>query len=438
MADKLGTPLMPHQRQVLDVGLETDPETGLFAYREVIVTMPRQMGKTVLIFSVELDRCCMWWERQRVIYSAQTGTDARRKLIEDQKPMLKASPLWGAVAKVREAQGNESFVFKNGSLITVNAKSEESGHGFAVDLGVVDEAWKDEDNRREQSMVPAMNTRPWAQLWVCSTQGTARSAYLNRKTEVGRHAAEVDKGRGIAYFEWSIPEEADIEDPEVWWQYLPALGWTITPAAVAHALESMEELEWRRAYGNQQTKQATHRVIPLPIWDSAQDALAEVARDRRVYFGLDVHPERTSGAIAASDGRVVELVAHEQGTGWLAERAKAVHERWGGQFVIDGGGPAASLVDDLESAGVPVLQLSNADVVKACARMYDNLADGRVMVRTAPALDAAVEGLAKRPVGDRFVWSRSVSTTDITPFYAATLALGVSPEREAAPLAAWT
>lgn len=429
---------MPHQRQVLDVGLEIDPDTGIFAYREVIVTMPRQMGKTVLIFSVELDRCTMWPERQRVIYSAQTGTDARRKLIEDQKPVLKASPLWAAVAKVREAQGNESFVFKNGSLITVNAKSEESGHGFTVDLGVVDEAWKDEDSRREQSMVPAMNTRPWAQLWVCSTQGTARSNYLNRKTEVGRHAATIDKGTGIAYFEWSIPEDADIEDPEVWWQYLPALGWTITPAAVAHALETMDEQEWRRAYGNQQTKVLTSRVIPATIWEAVQDPGAEVARDGRVHFGLDVHPERSSAAIAASDGRVLELVAHEAGTGWLVDRASTLRDRWGGRFVIDGGGPAASLVSDLEGAGLPVVQLSNAEVAKACARMYDNLADGRVTVRTAPAFDLAVEGLAKRPLGDRFVWARQVSATDITPFFAATLALGASPEREVEPLAAWT
>lgn len=432
---------MPHQRLIVDVGLEIDPETELPAYREVIVTMPRQMGKTITIFTVELERCLMRARPQRVLYTAQTGGDARKKLLDEpdgKVPLLKRSRLWPTVAKVHQAQGNEGVAFKNGSRISLAASSQESGHGFTLHLGVIDECWADTDDRREQAMVPAMNTVPDAQIWVVSTQGTEASVFLNRKRELGREAAAADRGAGIAYFEWSIPEDEDISDPEVWWRYLPALGWTITPEAVAHALESMEEAEWRRAYANQPTRAVSSRLIPQAVWEAAQDNQAEVARGGRVNFGLDVHPDRTSAAIAASDGRVVELVAYGDGTGWLVERAQGLRDRWGGRFIIDGGGPAASLVADLEGAGLPVVQLSNADVAKACARMYDNLADGRVTVRTAEAFDAAVEGLAKRPVGDRFVWSRQASATDITPFFAATLALGASPEREIEPLAAFT
>lgn len=430
---------MPHQQRIWDTALEIDPDTGVFAYREVIVTMPRQQGKTVVIFGVELERCTMWPEPQRVIYSAQTGTEARKKILQDQWPMLKRSPMRSAVLKVHQAQGMEGFDFKSGSLISVAAKSEESGHGFTVDLGIVDEAWKDEDNRREQSMVPAMNTRPWAQLWVVSTQGTERSLYLNRKRDVGRSAAAADRGTGIAYFEWSIPDDADIADPEVWWEYMPALGWTIQPAAVAHALETMDEAEWRRAYGNQMKRDSQcERVIPAVVWETAQDPTAEVARDCPVCFGIDVHPDRTSVAIVASDGRTIELVAHEAGTGWVVDRARALRERWGGRFVIDGGGPAGSLADGLQEAGVALLQMQTAEVAKACARMYDGLADGKVQVRTAPAFDLAVASLATRPLGDRFIWDRRVSGADITPFFAATLALGATPEKETELMAAWT
>ena len=54
--------------------------------------------------------------------------------------------------------------------------------------------------------------------------------------------------------------------------------------------------------------------------------------------------------------------------------------------------------------------------------IYNAIADGKVKFRTNVAFDAAVAGLAKRPVGDRFAWSRSTSIADITPFNAATLA----------------
>lgn len=414
---------MPWQQQVLDVGLEIDPETGFFAYREVVVTVMRQQGKTAgIVLPVEVDRCTMWPERQRVIYTAQTGSDARKKLLEDQVPVIKNSALSALIQKVHQAQGNEGILWKNGSRIGLAASSKDAGHGFTVDLGILDECWNDEDDRREQAMLPAMNTRPWAQIWLTSTQGTEASTYLNRKVETGRHAATTDKGTGIAYFEWSLPEDCDIENPETWWDYMPALGWTIQPAAVAHALETMEEPEWRRAYGNQRTRSELERIIPLSLWEAVRSTSAEVDRSGLVYLAIDVLPDRAAGAIAASDGITVELVDHRPGTGWIVERTQALMEKWNVRVVLDGGGPAASVADDLAAAGIEVTRMNSADVAAACACMYDAIADARVTIRAHELLDRAVDGLAKRPIGDRFIWARSTSLSDITPLMAATLA----------------
>lgn len=379
-----------------------------------------------VILPVELDRCLMWAERQRVIYTAQTGSDAREKLLNDQVPAIEKS--FGAlVRQVYRAKGEESIRFKNGSGIELAASSEDAGHGFTVDLGVLDECWADEDDRREQAILPAMITRPWAQMWLTSTQGTERSTFLNSKTELGRAAASEDRGTGIAYFEWSIPEDADIENPETWWAHMPALGYTIQPAAIAHALQSMvrdgNEAEWRRAFGNQRTHSISERVIPDVTWDAVCDPAAEVARDAAsVTFGLDVHPERSSAAIVASDQSVCELIDHRPGTGWVLERAKSLSEKWRGTFVIDGNGPALSLADDLENENIPVKRLSTPETAAACGRMYDAIADMRVKFRTAEQFDIAVAGLAKKPMGDRFIWARQASMADITPFFAACLA----------------
>ncbi len=412
---------MPWQRLVVDVGLEIDPETGLPAYRELIITVMRQNGKTALFLAMETERCTVWKEKQRVIYTAQTGTDARDKLLEDQVPVLE-SKMARYIRRVYRAKGEEAVSFVNGSRIQLAASSEKSGHGATIDLGVLDECWADDDNRREQSIVPMMNTRPAAQLILCSTQGTERSVYLNRKTEIGRAAAKENKGSGIAYFEWSIPEDEDIENPEIWWEYMPALGWTIQPNVVAHALRTMDESEWRRAYGNQPTKSMSERIIPVSLWEAVNSANAMVERSGLVYFAVDVLPDRASASIAASDGKQVELVDHRSGTGWVVERVKSLMESWNARVVVDGGGPAASIADDLTAAGVDVERMSNAEVAAACASMYDAIADQKVQIRSHPLLDEAVGGLAKRPVGDRFIWSRSASQTDITPFMALTLA----------------
>ena len=413
---------MPHQRLIADVALEINPATGLPAYREIGVTMPRQSGKTSLLLPVEIDRCTMWGDNRRVVYTAQTGLEARKKLIEDQVPVLEKSDLAGVVTVCHKGIGNESVVFLNGSRIGLTASGQESGHGFTISMGIADECWADEDHRREQAMLPAMVTVADAQFWVASTMGTEQSTYLNRKVESGRHAVEVDSGEGIAYFEWSVPPDEDVYDEEVWWQFMPALGWTIGPAAIRHAAESMEETEFRRAYCNQQTKMEHDRIIPAALWDAVQMPNVNVDQSGSVALAIDVLPDRSWGSIVASDGQIVGLVDQKPGTGWIVERVKKLSETYSATFVVDNGGPAASVADDIEAAGCNVERYGLPDVAAACAGLYDAIADKRVTFRTDPGFDAAIVGLAKRPLGDRFIWSRQGSQSDITPIVAASLA----------------
>jgi hypothetical protein len=417
---------MPWQQLVSDVGLEYDPLTGLLAYREIVVTVMRQSGKSTLILSLESERCLMWGPNQRVAYTAQTGWDARRKVIDDHAPVLMASPLSKAVKRVLRGAGSEGIIWENGSRVDVMASSVAAGHGRVLDLGVIDEAFDDEDDRREQAILPAMATKPNAQLAVVSTAGTDKSIYLLRKVEAGRHAAEADRGSGIAYFEWSIPDDADVDDPEVWWQFMPALGRTITEPVVAHARQTMSDLEFRRGFCNQWTAPEHERVIPLEVWGRVCDPLAAPAGQLR--FGLDVLPDQSAGAITSAGGGAIELVDHRPGTSWMVERAEALASNWKGVIVVDGGGPAVPVADELERRGVKVARLANAEVAAASMAIYNAIADNKVAFRTHDDFDTAVAGLAKRPFGDRFAWSRSISFADITPFMAATLAFTPAAE----------
>lgn len=414
--------MMPWQRMVADVIGEVDAASGRLAYREAWVSVPRQQGKTTLVLSTETERCITWTEPQRVAYTAQTGFEAKTKLLEDQVPMVQASPLGRFLAKVRRAQGDWGVDWAMGSRIDVIGSSGSAGHGRVIDLGVLDEAWKDDDDRREQAILPAMVTRPDAQLLGVSTMGTDASLYLNRKVAAGREAAAEDSGSGLAYFEWSVPEDADVDDPEVWWAHMPALGWTITEDAVRHARETMEDGEFRRAFGNQQTK-ASERVIPEAVWLAVQDA--DAAPQQNIQFGVDVNADRTGAAIVASDGEAVEMVAAGDGTQWVVGWFTGSASRAGTPVVVAQNSPAGSLVDDLERAGVRVRAVAPQDEAAAAGRFYDAVADARLRVRPVDGrLDEAVAGAAVRRVGDRFVWSRQQSAADVSPLIAATLAFG--------------
>lgn len=290
---------MPWQRMIADVGLELDPITGLPAYREIVVTVMRQSGKSVLLLSFQLDRCLSWDGLRRCAYTAQSGFDARKKLLRDYVPIIKRSRLWPAVEHVRQSQGDEGLTFVDSSEIAVVASNLSAGHGRSWDLGVIDEAFDDEDDRREQAIVPALATRADGQLLVASTAGTSRSSYLRRKVETGRIASELDSGSGIAYFEWSIPDDADIDDPEVWWRYMPALGWTITPEAVAHARQSMSDNEFRRGFGNQWVPE-TDTWLPPGVWVACRDS-RPIPEGAEVVLGFDGSWSNDSTAIVAAE-----------------------------------------------------------------------------------------------------------------------------------------
>lgn len=407
---------------VADVGLELLPGTMIPAYREVVVTVPRQNGKTTLVLSWEIQRAVGWGVRQAIAYTMQTGKDARTKLLKDQVPVItaKEAPVRMAIDRVLRGAGDTEIKFKNGSRIFPVNTSEDSGHGLILDLAVIDESWADEDDRREQSLLPAMLTKPSAQILNISTAGTEKSVFLKRKVDAGRAAVADGVTEGICYFEWSAEEGSDPDDPATWYSCMPALGYTITEQSVRHMQSTMSPGDWLRAGLNQWTV-SEERVIPLAKWEAV--CSADAKPDGKIAFALDVNPERSAAALAVADPKgTIEIVQHAPGVGWVVDDVAEKAKQWSAPVVIDTYGPAASFIADLESAGVTVVGYATADVAKACATFYDSIADGKVAIRRSAALDLAAAAVRRRQTGDVWLWGRRSSEEDVSPMIAATLA----------------
>lgn len=436
VAAELGQPLMPWQQQVADVGLELLPD-GRPAYRAVRFTVPRQSGKTTLILGWEVQRALGWAQRlgapQRIVYSAQTGKDAREKLLEDQWPLLAPKKQKMGISKVVRTNGSEAIVWKNGSRLVLLASGAESGHGKTVDMAVKDELFADEDLRRDQAVNPAMATKPFAQELTASTMGTDASVALNAEVKSGREAVEADTGSGIAYFEWSADPEADPADPATWWRCMPALGRTISLEVVEHAWATLEFDEFRRAYLNIPTASGV-TVFPPSSWAAVCDSDVEATGE---VFAFDVNPERSAaGIVAVGPGPVVEVVDFHPGTGWLVARLTELAGRYPkARFALDRNGPAGAFIDDLERFKVPLVPLDAGEVVRATGKFYDLVVDAGLTVRSNADLDVAVAGAQKRLVGDSFAWGRKSSASDISLLVAATVGVWVqsAPAEEMVP-----
>jgi hypothetical protein len=416
---------MPWQRLVGDVAGEIEPSTGLPAYREVRVTVPRQSGKTSLILVVEVDRCIAWGPGQRVLYAAQDRNNSRSKW-EEQGELMAHTPLAKAM-RMRRQTGLERMVFPaTGSTVGITASGESSGHGQTLDLGVIDEAFAQRDERLVQAFRPAMLTRPSAQLWIVSTMGTEESIFLHDRIDDGRARVEADERSGVAFFEWSAADEDDPDDPATWWGCMPALGHTITENVIRADHDSLPPDEFARAYLNRRTT-AGYPVIDLGAWQNARDPQSQLAGIP--CFALDVTPDRSHGTIAVAgwrpDGRVhVEVVEHRVGTDWMAERVAELEARWHPwPVVVDPGSPAGSLLVDLAALGVRTETLSARDYAAACAQFYDAVVSKQAGVAhlDQPVLNLAVGSARKRVLGDAWAWARKVGG-DVSPLVGVTLA----------------
>ena len=436
IAIELGVPLMPWQRQVLDVALEYEsdldaPGGRRYTYRECLFGTPRQSGKSTLAVVKWLHRCVLESsaraERLRVSYSMQSGHDARRKLMEDYLPMVEDSSFWHAVSKVRRASGFESIIFRNGSSVDCLATGKSSGHGRTLDEAWLDEAMHDADDRREQAVFPTMATRRNAQLFITSTAGTDESLYWRRKVDTGRKLVVDGETEGTCYFEWGFgDEDCDPYDEDVWWQTHPALGRTIPIEVLRHASKSMREDEFRRAFGNQWTR-TDNRVIDWSAWVECRNPEAYVDGD--LWIAIDVNANRDGASIcSASAGPdrgdiTVELIDRQDGIGWVVERSIGLWTRHNPRaIIVDGTGPIGALIPELERAGLPLQIVGGGDMPRACGAFYDHILERRLRVRPNNDLDAAVAAAQKRIRSDAFTWMRRSNSGDISPLVAATLA----------------
>lgn len=445
--ERLGYPPMPWQRYVLDVAMELDPATGLPAYREVGLSVPRQQGKTQQLLGVMVHRC-MAWQRQNVVYGAQDRNHARQRWEDEFLTTLDLSPLAGRY-RTRKTNGNEAILWKaTRSKLGITSNTDKAGHGPPLDLGVIDEAFAHKDDRLEQAFSPAMLTRPMAQLWWASAGGTEASVWLNAKRELGRQLIEALWASGVhpasAYFEWYAPDHMRRDDPATWRVAMPALGFTVTEAVIRAELEKAADdpSGFDRAYLNR-TRKARPPVdpnIPKEMWPGLIDPGSQAAED--LAFAVDVSPRRDWASIGVAsrrpDGRMhVELVDRRPGTAWVVPALVRLVDLWDPVAIgidVPTQSPAGSLLDELAEAGIrppedpekptrgDLMVMRLADVTASCGQLADQMRREVLAHIDQVPLTAAVNGARTRPLGDAWAWHRRSAQIDITPLVAITLA----------------
>ncbi|MFD5033640.1 terminase [Streptomyces sp. NPDC058405] len=447
--------LDPWQQFVLDQGLGERAD-GKWSAFEVAVNVPRQNGKGGVIEARELAGLFLLDERL-ILHSAHEFKTAMEAMRRIEELLLSSDELRPQVKRIRRQGGEECIEMKSGARLRFIARSKGSGRGMTGDCNIMDEAMILGDDAMSALMF-TMAAVPNPQLWYFGSSGIgSQSQQLGRLRRRALAAAESGvPDPSLAYFEWSINEHAaecgsgctdhdDVDAPESVLRANPAIGYRLT---LEHTMNERMTIgadsfaRERLGVGDYPADGTdTWQVIGEDVWRAL--AAAESQPGGQVAFAIDMTPERSHTAIAVAGewrgGTHVEVVAHQPGTGWVIEWAKARQEKWKPRcWVVDAGGPAGSLIEDLErELGVTVVSPKAREVGQACGQFYDAVTEQSLSHYDQAPLAAALAGAQMRPLGDAWAWARRGVGVDISPLVAATLAkwgLGTDVEDAVDPM----
>lgn len=433
-----GRPFMPWQRAAADVALEYDPDTGLYRYGTVVMTVPRQAGKTDLEGSVA-DQHCLWNPRQFVRITMQDGKTADEWMREQHFPSLEAASIFkNRYRESRRAGAHGPYWTSSKSSFTTFPPVKKALHSKQSDKVFVDEAWVHSaatGRDLKQSIRPTMNTRPNSQLWVVSTLGDQDSAYLDEYVARGL-ASLGDPNTRTCFVDYGIPGDADAEDLDVIAAHHPAYGFTVSPQSLVDSRDEFRDPEsgildiagWARAYGNR-ASHVREAIFPDSVWTEAGRPRQPIPD--RAGYGLDVTPDGQHFALAAGwrtdDGEGwVELLDAGPVTRQLPAQIAAIALARRVPISIDRQSLATlEIVDSFAQLDqAPEVKFFNtAQYGSACVTFSRGVFNDSVHHPNDADLDAAVKAATKRALPEGgFGWTRK-GTGNIAALVAATIAL---------------
>lgn len=457
IARKTGKITSPWQQYVLDVGLErVDGPGSPFAYSTVDCIVGRRCGKSLTLMGVPLFRGlagpAVLDTGQRVpftgAHTAQNLVKARQRFMKDLVEPFRDSmspALWRAGSNLRSAIGDTSLRFdpatsgKNwessrASTISIFAPTISAVRGDGLLHLGFDEVLVFTGARGVELMAAARPTlatmRGHGQIWRASnvTRMNDASTWLWDIRDKGRAQVAADATTGTAYFEFTIPEDADPADPRVWWEHYPALSdGLLREEELAGDLIELGVGHFAAEYLGRWPG-----AVARPEWAAidrdafmAAKTTDEMPADQPAALAVDLDPLNRAATIAAGTAGMVEIIDHRPGIGWVEEVIRSLAARTD-LIVLDDYGPNHDLFATLE--GAPELDgklrpLRAPDVVAACASFDSGIREAALSWRASDhhrrLIDAA--SAAERTPGKAWQYERRVATPQ-TPLLAAALA----------------
>lgn len=422
-------------------GMWAAPTVGDFGGRQ-------GAGKTVCIEARELVGLIVLNE-QLQMHTAHEFPTTNESFLKMAGLFTEWDDLRKRVKRIRYANGEQAIELTSGQRLKYKARTAGGGRGFRkADLLVYDEAQHIQGEHVAASG-PTRLANPNPQAWYAGSGGLAGS----HQAWALRRRALSGKGGRLAYSEFTgqrvelVDGKVQLTNPEpddrdAWAMANPGLGRWVTEEGMEVVVDELGELAPRECMCVWEPELGTDGGGNMPNWSQCGDEVSVIASHH--MWAIATSPDRKWSTIGvagwrADDKRHVATQYRRSGTDWVIDEAVAFWKSCKIPVRIWKNGPEASFIALLRERGVQVVEVSTPEVSQATGQMRDGVEAGTVRhpvheSGALSALDRAVAGAELRTSSDgASLWSQKLSTVEITPLVACTVALGGVPNEVRPP-----
>lgn len=399
-----GFVLDPWQSDLLDDWLAVTP-SGKWACRTCGGSVPRQNGKTGLLEGRAESGMILY--NEQVVYTAHLQKTAT-ETFEEMANFFDSPKIRTYVKDIKTALGREQIILKSGARIKFLARTRNGGRGQHGDLLIFDEA-QELDANAQASFLPAISASLNPQVIYAGTPPDGESdGSVFRGI---REKAIAGDTKTVAWFEYSVKEIGNVNDPKRWAATNPAFGRRILQSTVESEVEQMDEDTFARerlGWWSPIVQTKVDYAIPQDLWDDCKSD--KVAPDGKTAYGVKFSPDGSEVALCVAvipkkGSARVELIERRPtglGTQWLADWLNQRYTK-ASCVVIDGRNGVDVLTEKVAEtwkAKNSVIRPNAREVIAAVSTIMDSLGEKTVTwyFQQDDLRESAVTS-TKRPIG---------------------------------------
>lgn len=372
-------------------------DENLWTHMKFGYSVPRQNGKNEVVVMRELYGL---FNEERILHTAHrttTSAAAFNRLLEVLEEMgLEEKTDYTKI----KAIGREMVELKDGGIIEFRTRSSTGGLGESFDLMVIDEAQEYTDDQ-ESALIYTIAASDNPQTIFLGTPPTPISSgtvFTNLRKMTLEGGTE-DTG----WAEWSVEEESDVRDVELWYQSNPSLGYRLTERTIRSEIRG-DDLDFNVQRLGLWIRYNQKSEISEGEWENLKvNRLPKLTGPLflGIKYGHDGTNVALSVAVKTASGKIfvesVDCQSIRNGNDWILH---FLSEADWEAVVVDGANGQQLLANEMKEEGLDAPILPTVKEIILANSMFEQALFSESIVHAGqPSLAQVVTNCEKRSIG---------------------------------------